>query len=74
MTSEWDDGWPDWSDGGRRVEIQLNDGTVLAGTLRTDDVGFDGEDEYPIHVVVADDGTRHSFAGAKHWRFCESTR
>lgn len=66
--SEWRDDWPDWHDSGARVEIELDDGRVIAGQLRADDVIFDGTDESPIFGVHDADGARHSFADMKRWR------
>lgn len=71
--NEWQDDnsqeWPDWSDTGRRMEIITEEGPTVVGELIADDVGFDGEDEYPVLMVVEANGTKHSFSQALKWRF-----
>jgi hypothetical protein len=65
--------WPDWQDSGRRLEFTYPNGRTLAGELVLEDVGFDGEDEYPIWEVHTDDGMRFSFPVEEidcvTWRF-----
>jgi hypothetical protein len=65
--------WPDWEDNGRRLEFTYPNGRTLAGELVLEDVGFDGEDEYPIWVILTDDGVELSFVQedieAVTWRF-----
>jgi len=69
----WDTGgWPDWSDIGKRVEIEREDGTIVAGELIVDDFFPDGEGgEVPVFAILVDDDTQHSFVDQKHWRFAE---
>lgn len=67
---KWSEAWPDWQDAGKRVEIERDDGTTVAGKLAVDDFFPDGEgDEVPVFAVMADDGTKHSFADNERWRF-----
>lgn len=66
---EWDKGWPDWQDDGRRVETERDDGSFLQGKLCFDDFTA-GPDESPIWQILLDSGEVLSFAGElKHWRF-----
>lgn len=67
----WIDGWPSWKDSGRRVVLRMPDGSLLSGMLSADDVGFDGEDDYPIFFVHCDDGQAVSFASHDEWKFAE---
>lgn len=60
--------WPDWQDAGRNVRLQFNDREVI-GSLYVEDVGFTGEDEYPIFVVATEAGEKVDFASADNWRF-----
>jgi hypothetical protein len=61
--------WPDWKDAGRRVEVELEDGSTVQGDLLVADFFPDGEgDEVPM-FEVAGDGGGHSFAANKRWRF-----
>lgn len=60
--------FPGWGDAGRQVEIE-NDRVRIAGELRIDDWGDDGEDEFPIFTVRDAEGRDHSFAGSDRWRF-----
>jgi len=63
-------GWPDWSDAGKRVEIERDDGATVTGKLDIDDFFLDGEgDEIPVFAIIAEDGTKHSFADHERWRF-----
>jgi len=64
------DAWPDWPDAGKRVEIEREDGTTVAGKLDVEDFFPDGEgDEVPVFTVIDDAGTKHSFADNERWRF-----
>lgn len=63
----WNGRWPDWSDAGRRVVFENADGETLEGTLALVDVGFNGEDEYPIWGCA--EGAALDFSGAERWRF-----
>lgn len=65
---EWREDVPDWQDSSRRVVVQLG-GVQLEGVLWCADVGFTGEDEFPIWECIADDGTKLDFVGADRWRF-----
>lgn len=50
------DEWPDWRDDGKRVEVEPDDGTTVAGKLEIDDFLVDGDgEEIPIFMVIADD-------------------
>ena len=69
MPIKWEDGCPGWIDGGRRVQLLLRNGRTLEGELDCYDVGFDGEDEYPVWMLIADDGVLHSFWDHEEWRF-----
>ena len=60
--------WPEWRDDGRGVEIWVGS-EKFTGTLHCDDVGFDGEDEFPIWVIRMDDGTERTFADNDSWCF-----
>ena len=68
--TKWSDAWPDWPDAGKHAEIELGDGTIVAGKLSVDDFSQDGEgDEAPVFVVIDDAGKKHSFADNERWRF-----
>lgn len=75
MVSEYVDpwkgaNWPDWKDSGRKIDAILeNGGIVLDSTLIVDDFGFDGEDEYPIFVILDSEGNKHSFATVAKYCF-----
>jgi hypothetical protein len=61
--------WPGWSDAGRLVEIEMEDGQTLQGTLEVDDFFTDGEgDEVPVFIIRTSDGAKHSFVDHKRWR------
>lgn len=60
--------WPDWGDDGRRVEIRLDDGATVVGTLEQVDE-TPGPDEAPLFDVVADDGRRVALVESAEWRW-----
>lgn len=67
---QWAEAWPDWQDAGRRIEIEYDDGTAVAGKLDVDDFFPAGQgDEVPVFAVIDDAGIKHSFADNKRWRF-----
>lgn len=57
------DGWRaadeclDWLGDHPAVEFRLPDGTIRDGSIHCVDVGFNGEDEFPIHELTLTDGT-----------------
>ncbi len=53
------DGLPDWKEAGP-IELQSEDGSISSGTLIAADVGFDGEDEYPIWEIEMPGGATKS--------------
>lgn len=66
--------WPDWKDAGKAVwivcgedENGVSKGDRVLGKLVIEDVGFDGEEEYPYWVVKLGDGRRLSFVMASEW-------
>lgn len=62
--------WPDWTDAGRRVEVDLEDGRTVQGELFVADFFPDDQgDEVPMFQVRSDDGKAHEFAANKRWRF-----
>lgn len=65
---EWGENWPDWRDAGRRVEMRLEDGSIVCGILRVDDM-TPGPDEAPIFVIEDSEGVKHSFVEHKQWRY-----
>jgi hypothetical protein len=68
--TKWNDAWPGWQDTGKRVEIEHDDGSTASGKLEVDDFFSDGEgEEIPVFIIIADDGTKHSFADNDRWRF-----
>ena len=60
---------PSWRDSGRRVEVQMLDDSVKAGEVCANDVGFTGEDEYPIFEFEFDDGTVESIFNYEKFRY-----
>lgn len=60
------DNYPDWKDTGKLVEVELENGATVSGTLDADD-WYD----VPIFEIVTNDGARHSFTANKRWRFIE---
>lgn len=52
--------WPDWDDEGKLVSVETDGGKTITGTLVLEDVGLDGEDEYPIWKVEDESGVLHS--------------
>jgi hypothetical protein len=67
--SRWPD-LPDWLDTGKRVEVELEDGSIVQGELFVADFIFDGEDEVPMFEVRTDGGREtRGFAANKRWRF-----
>lgn len=65
----WRTDSPDWSDSGKRVEGIDAHGAAVVGTLEIEDWHFDGEEEWPIHVLRLDDGTLYeSFYSLEKWR------
>ena len=69
----WDD-WPSWTDSGRRVEIEREDGSRTAGMLYVEDFFHDGEgEEIPVWYVRDDSGAEHSFVEMERWRFLRAT-
>lgn len=68
-TVAWDSGWPSWSDGGKTVEVERDDGTLVRGTLVIEDAYPDGDgDEFPVWGIEVD-GRTEGFALHKRWRF-----
>ena len=65
------DNCPDWQDGGKRIAVKKGE-DVQTGILRLYDVGFDGEDEYPIWEIEID-GERHSFFDFDWFRYVDIT-
>ena len=62
--------WPDWTDSQRKIDAVFdNGGIILDGTLVVDDFGFDGEDEYPIFVIIDSQGDKHSFCDVAKYHF-----
>lgn len=61
--------WPDWQDGGKRVEVTYDDGSTVVGTLFVADFHFDGEDEVPHFALRLNDGTIGEFVTNKSWKF-----
>jgi len=69
---DWQDmPWPDWQDGGKRVEIRLADGSAIEGRLEIVDQ-TPGPDEAPLFDVVADDGRRVPFWNNEAWRWTKT--
>ena len=70
-----DKDWPNWSDVGKLVEIELKDGTTFIGRLAIADFFSTSErDEVPVFLVVSGE-TRMLFASNRKWRFvAESPR
>ena len=68
---QWEDGWPDWCDDGRQVEI-TQDGFATQGTLTFDEWASDGEgNECPIWELKLSTGAVVSFCMHDKWRFLE---
>lgn len=67
--TDWQTDHPDWADEGRRVVVQMPDGSIAEGQLKIEDTGCDGADEYPIFMCTREDATPIDFYGAKRWRF-----
>lgn len=68
---EWQDRsalWPDWGDGGRQVEVEYDDGTVVRGKLDLYEM-TPGPDEAPVFRVVDSAGAQHSWEDHKRWRY-----
>jgi hypothetical protein len=47
--------FPDWRDSGP-VRLRYKNGEIIPGKLMVADVGFNGEDEFPIFEFVSDKG------------------
>lgn len=69
---DWTDkDWPDLSDAGKLVEIELRTGATFVGRLAVADFFPDSQgDEGPIFIVHSGN-TRISFAANRRWRFME---
>jgi hypothetical protein len=63
--------WPDWKDTLRQVQIKLNDGSIICGTLDYSDFFCDGESEFPLFEVIDSSGIRYSFADNVEWSFID---
>jgi hypothetical protein len=68
--------WPDWRDEGKPIEMVCGEdengvrkGETVQGTLIIVEMGFDGEDEFPIWAVELDDRRTLGFEIALSWRF-----
>jgi hypothetical protein len=69
---DWGEDWPaEWRDVGRRVELLLEDGSTVTGTLEAEEF-FTGEDEIPIFTVRTDDGRGISFVDHEKWRYVDA--
>lgn len=71
--SEWkeaySDDFPYWQDGGKRVEIKLEDGSIVSGRLVIVDM-TPGPDEHPIFVVRPRGRSPDvSLGDAEFWRY-----
>lgn len=60
--------WPDWQDGGKRIEVRYKGGLIATGVLEIKDM-TPGPDEAPIFIVRKDDGAEASFVDADYWRY-----
>lgn len=60
-------GAPDWRDAGL-IELRKGDGQAVTAELEADDVGFDGEDEYPVWKLTLSDGSIASLYDFDDWR------
>lgn len=61
-----DDDFPGWRDAGPAA-LRAADGTEVTGDLIAD-VGFDGEDEYPVWTLRRADGTEVSIFDYESWK------
>lgn len=68
MSEPWFIHQPDWKDSGKKIEAETYDGVTLRGTIWSDDVGFDGEDEFPVFIIELESGERKPFY-AQRWRY-----
>jgi len=59
---------PDWKDGGKAVELELTDGTVVRGVLDLYDM-TPGPDEAPMFRVKTDSRTLSWFDDIRSYRF-----
>ncbi len=69
MPSKWRDiasDLPDWKETGD-VEVRRADGTTEVGEIWAEDVGFNGEDEYPI-LALEINGKQADLWSFKEWR------
>lgn len=65
----WEDGWPDWADLDRYVEVERDDGRRVSGKLVCDDWFDDGEgEEIPVWAIKTEGGTE-DFADHLRWRW-----
>jgi len=58
--------WPDWKDSGSRVRV-MKDNDERVGILFANDVGNDGENEWPIFDVQFEDGSVVPFTTFDAW-------
>lgn len=70
MTDWFDpfDNGPDWKDEGKTVEVELNDGILLSGTLEIYDM-TPGPDEIPLFRVKTDSSELRWFDDIRRYRF-----
>ncbi len=55
----------------KHAEILLEEGRIVQCTIDIADVGFDGEDEYPIIEFILDDGSVINIGLMEEWRFTQ---
>ncbi len=58
---------PTWQDTGW-IELRAQEGGSVRGWLSASDVGFDGEDEYPVFELTLADGSHPSLHDFSEWR------
>lgn len=68
--------WPDWRDEGKPIEMVcgwdedgVRKGETVQGTLTIIEMGFDGDDEFPIWAVELNDGRKLGLELARGWHF-----
>lgn len=67
--SDWNKGWPDWQDDGKKVEVECEDGSSIIGKLCFEDFS-PGPDESPYWQIELEDGKIICFASEQvNWKF-----
>lgn len=67
MMTWQDDDTLSWGDTNKRLEIEMEDGKFLVGTLNVEEIYTD-DDFWPEFSLLLDDGTEVFLGDMKRWR------